>query len=80
MKKRFRWRLVELMFKGSSRSANNFPAKHQLYKSSTKSPCHLRFSCVRGLIARAETASTKSPAVPRHNGAVTCRRSVSCKR
>ena len=39
-----------------------------------KSLLHLRFSskrayvCVRGLIARAETASTKSPAVSRHSG------------
>ena len=38
------------------------PFKHQFYKSPTKSLLHLRFSskrayvCVRGLIARAETA------------------------
>ena len=37
-----------------------FPAKHQLYKSPTKS---LRFYSVHELIAHSETASTKSPAV-----------------
>ena len=57
------------MFGGKILADLLLPFKHQFCKSPTKSLLHLRFSskrayvCVRGLIARAETASTKSPAV-----------------